>query len=130
MSLDLAPSVKERYKEAGHAKALAILALRKKGISKVDPNEQRIKDRKEDIKEKVKKRMRSEEDEGAPENCGGAKKPKVEKTVTVFGKEVSVEKLEEIRNKKSVNTRLVEEADLDAADKYFFIALALVFCSC
>ena len=118
VSLDLDPRVKARYAEAGHAKALAILAMRKKGIAKVDPNKEfRTKDRKDDIKEKVKKRMRSDEEE---ENEVAAKKAKPgQKTVMVFGKEVSMEKLEEIRNKKSSNSHLAEEADLAAADKYF-----------
>jgi minichromosome maintenance protein 10 len=114
--------------EAGHAKALAILTAKAKGIAKADPNSgHRAKGREEVIKEKVKKRMRSDEEE-TPENAAffyaensSAKKAKKEasKTVTVFGKEVSVDKLEEIRNKKSANSRLAEEAELEAADRYF-----------
>ena len=121
VSLELDPRVKARYAEAGHAKALAILAMRKKGIAKMDPNKEfRTKDRKEDIKEKVKKRMRSDEEE----NEVAAKKARGEqKTVMVFGKEVSVEKLEEIRNKKSTSSHLAEEADLAAADRYFEIII-------
>ena len=122
--LDMSPSVKARYNEAGHAKALAILALRKKGIAKTDPNQgHRSKGRQEDIQEKVKKRMRSEEEEDGSQDSGaenGVKKArKAPETVTVFGKEVDVAKLEELRNKKSANSHLVEEAELDAADRYF-----------
>merc|ERR550517_1958647 len=119
ISLDLSPSVKARYAEAGHAKALAILAMRKKTIEKKDPNaEHRVKGRVDDIKGKVQKRLRSDEDDtnhGEDDNGPSAKKVK---TVTAFGREISVDKLEEIRNKKS-NSHLAEEADLEAADKYF-----------
>ena len=119
ISLDLSPSVKARYAEAGHAKALAILAMRKKTIEKKDPNaEHRVKNRVDDIKGKVQKRLRSDEDVPPPWeiNSPAAKKPKV---VTAFGREISVDKLEELRNKKSANSHLAEEAELDAADKYF-----------
>ena len=120
ISLDMSPTVKARYAEAGHAKALAILAMRKKTIEKKDPNaEHRVKGRVDDIKGKVQKRLRSDEDDtnhGEDDNGPSAKKVK---TVTAFGREISVDKLEEIRNKKSANSHLAEEADLEAADKYF-----------
>ena len=119
ISLDLSPSVKARYAEAGHAKALAILAMRKKTIEKKNPNtEHRVKGRVEVIKGKVLKRLRNDgdaENEG-DEEPSAAKKAR---TVTAFGRDISVDKLEEIRNKKSANSHLAEEAQLEAADKYF-----------
>ena len=122
ISLDMSPSVKARYAEAGHAKALAILAMRKKTIEKKDPNkEHRVKHRVDDIKGKVQKRLRSDEDDpnDGEEGDDGPPTAKKVKTVTAFGREISVDKLEEIRNKKSANSHLAEEADLEAADKYF-----------
>ena len=121
ISLDMSPTVKARYAEAGHAKALAILAMRKKTIEKKDPNaEHRVKGRVDDIKGKVLKRLRSNEDEtNNSEEDDGPPTAKKVKTVTAFGREISVDKLEEIRNKKSANSHLAEEADLEAADKYF-----------
>jgi len=50
------------------------------------------------------------------------KKPRLDdklKTVTVFGKEMSVEELNELRGKKSRNTHLAAEAELEQTDKYF-----------
>ena len=121
ISLDMSPSVKARYAEAGHAKALAILAMRKKTIEKKDPNaEHRVKHRVDDIKGKVLKRLRSDEDDANDgEEDDGPPTAKKVKTVTAFGREISVDKLEEIRNKKSANSHLAEEADLEAADTYF-----------
>jgi len=129
ISLDVSPSVKNRF-AAGHSKALAILALKGEKISKVDPNNShRTKNRTPDVKQKVLKRIRSEEEDdtnssdGENKSGNANKKAKKEpKTVLVFGKEVSVEELEAIRNKKSVNSHLVGEAELEAADNYFFKA--------
>ena len=80
------------------------------------------------------KRVRSEEDGSGSgdENCAGTAnkrarteaEPAKPRTVTVFGKEVSVEELEAVRTKQSRNIKLGEEADLAAADRYFLKAEA------
>jgi len=125
VSLDLSPSMKSKF-AAGHSKALAILALKGEKISKVDPNmSHRSKNRTPEVKQKVLKRMRDEDSDSVNSNtenlsANANKKARTDqKKVIVFGKEVSVEELEAIRNKKSVNSHLVGEAELEAADKYF-----------
>jgi len=125
ISLDISPSVKNKF-AAGHSKALAILALKGEKIAKADPNlSHRSKNRTPDAKKKVLKRMREEEEDitisdAENKSMNANKKARTEqKKVMVFGKEVSVEELEAIRNKKSVNSHLVGQAELEAADKYF-----------
>ena len=50
------------------------------------------------------------------------KKPRLgdkTRTVTVFGKEMTVAELEKLKSTRSKNEHLVAEAELAAADKYF-----------
>ena len=128
-SLDISPSVKKNYLNSSQSKALAILKMKGNSLAKVDPNNQhRSKNRTEDVKDKIKKRIRSEDDEIADEenvSSNANKKPKIEtKTVMVFGKEVKVGDLEAARDKSSQNTHLIDEAELEAVDNYFFKAEA------
>lgn len=126
-SLDISPSIKKNYINNSQAKALAILKMKGNKLSKLDPNNlHRSKNKTPDVQEKVKKRIRSEEDDSQgsdTENISGnvAKKPK---TVLVFGKEVNVEDLEAARSKTTTNKNLVEDAELEAVDKYFMKAEA------
>ena len=128
-SLDISPSVKKNYLNASQSKALAILKMKGNNLAKVDPNNQhRSKNRTPDVKDKIKKRIRSEEDEIADEEnmpSSANKKRKTEtKTVMVFGKEVKIDDLEAARDKSSQNTHLIDEAELEAVDNYFFKAEA------
>ena len=131
-SLDISPSVKNNYMKSSQAKALAILKMKGNKLSKTDPNNlHRAKNRTPDVKDKVMKRVRSDGDDDSQESdnenvSGNAnKKRKTEpKTVLVFGKEVKVEDLEAARNKTTSNQQLVNEAELEAVDNYFFKAEA------
>ena len=127
ISLGVSPSVKKNY-NSSQSKALAILKMKGNQIAKVDPNNQhRSKNRNSDINDRVKKRIRSEDDEIADENIPSSanKKLKTEtKTVVVFGKRVNVDDLEAARDQSSQNTKLINEAELEAVDNYFFKAEA------
>ena len=128
-SLGISPSVKKNYLNSSQSKAAAILKMKGNSLAKVDPNNQhRSKNRPLDVKDKIKKRIRSEDDEIADEEnvpSNANKKPKLEtKTVMVFGKEVKVGDLEAARDKSSQNTHLIDEAELEAVDNYFFKAEA------
>jgi len=117
IDLNVSPSVKKNF-AVGHSKALAILKLKGEKIQKIDPNNMhRVKNRTPEAKNKVLKRVRNDDEEEGENNASNANKKA--KTVMVFGKEVSVEELEAIRNKKSSNLHLVEKGELEAADDYF-----------
>ena len=126
-SLDISPSMKKNYINNSQSKALAILKAKGNKLAKLDPNNlHRSKNRTPEVKNKVLKRIRSDEDDSQDsdsENISGnvAKKAK---TVIVFGKEVSVDDLEAVRNKTTSNKNLVEDAELEAVDKYFMKAEA------
>merc|ERR1712098_969428 len=131
-SLDISPSMKKNY-NSSQAKALAILKMKGNKLAKLDPNNtHRSKSKTPDVKEKVLKRIRSEEDdsqdsnsENEVANANKNKKQKTEgKTVMVFGKEVKVDDLEGARSKTTENSHLVKAAELDAVDNYFLKAEA------
>merc|ERR1712098_171161 len=131
-SLDISPSMKKNY-NSSQAKALAILKMKGNKLAKLDPNNtHRSKSKTPDVKEKVLKRIRSEEDdsqdsnsENEVANANKNKKQKTEgKTVMVFGKEVKVDDLEAARSKTTENPHLVKAAELDAVDNYFLKAEA------
>ena len=125
-SLEVSPALVRSYSaKASQAKALAILKMKGEKISRADPNNlHRAKNKTPDVKDKVLKRIRSEEDDEENVQGNANKKPRTGKTVMVFGKEVQLEDLEAVRGKTTTNKQLVEEAELDAVDGYFLKAEA------
>ena len=124
VSLELSTAVRKSY-SASQNKALAILKMKGEKLAKIDPNSlHRAKNRTPDIKNKVMKRIRSDEDDEENVEGNANKRAKTAKTVTVFGKEVKVEDLEAVRGKRTSNKQLVEEAELEAVDGYFLKAEA------
>lgn len=109
-------------------RALAILQAKNKTIQAADPNslhKSKIKNKTPESQDKIKKRLASSLD-GSDENDQNEtnKKPRLaevdkNKTVTVFGKEMTVAELEKLKSTRSRNEHLVAEAELAAADKYF-----------
>ena len=126
ISLDLSSSVKKSYSTtASQNKALAILKMKGEKLAKLDPNNlHRAKNKTPDVKDKVMKRIRSDDDGDENVQGNANKKAKTVKTVMVFGKEVKLEDLEAVRGKGTANSQLVEEAELEAADGYFLKAEA------
>ena len=125
-SLEVSPALVKSYSAtASQAKAMAILKMKGEKLSRVDPNNlHRAKYKTPDVKDKVMKRIRSEEDDEENVQGNANKKPKTGKTVMVFGKEMKLEDLEAVRGKTTTNKQLVEEAELDAVDGYFLKAEA------
>ena len=64
-SLDISPSMKKNYMNASQAKAMAILKMKGNKLAKLDPNNthRSNKNRTPDVKEKILKRIRSEDDD-------------------------------------------------------------------
>ena len=63
-SLDISPSMKKNYMNASQAKAMAILKMKGNKLAKLDPNNtHRSKNRTPDVKDKILKRIRSEDDD-------------------------------------------------------------------
>ena len=125
-SLEVSPALVKSYSAtASQAKAMAILKMKGEKLSRTDPNNlHRAKHKTPDVKDKVMKRIRSEEDDEENVQGNANKKAKTAKTVMVFGKEVNLEDLEAVRGKTTTNSQLVEEAELDAVDGYFLKAEA------
>jgi len=132
-SLDISPSMKKNYMNASQAKAMAILKMKGNKLAKLDPNNtHRSKNRTPDVKDKILKRIRSEDDDddsqgsnSENEASNANKKQRTEgKTVMVFGKEVKVDDLEAARSKTTENSHLVNAAELEAVDNYFLKAEA------
>ncbi|XP_023338992.1 protein MCM10 homolog [Eurytemora carolleeae] len=125
--IDLSPGQKSKF-SAGRFRALAILQAKNKTIQAADPNslhKSKIKNKTPESQDKIKKRLASSLD-GSDENDQNEtnKKPRLaevdkNKTVTVFGKEMTVAELEKLKSTRSRNEHLVAEAELAAADKYF-----------
>ena len=100
-------------------KAKAILALNGQKLAKNDPNyvmkRKRSLENMEKVNEKVSKVLNKSDEnlDSEPES----KKPKVFRSFT--GEIIDEKKMEELKNKRSVNQNLVQEAELEAEEKYF-----------
>lgn len=128
--IDISPAQKSKV-SVSHAKALAILAAKGRNIAAVDPNKEHRSKRKNktaESQENIKRRLSSatesaDSGEENDKNTPNKKKAKVEedknKTVTVFGKEMTVAELQRLKGAGSKNAHLAEEAELAAADQYF-----------
>jgi len=130
ISIDVSPSVKSSY-SASHSRALAILKNKNKSLHKEDPNKVHKKnnvltpDRVQTMKRRAERSSADDEDQSSPGGKAPAsKRSKTDekespKTVRVFGREMSQEELDALRSRKSKNQHLLNEAELEAADKYF-----------
>merc|ERR1711874_592828 len=103
------------------SKEAAIQALKGKTLAKTDPNyvmkRKRSLDDLESANKKVAKTLKTDDKDEASETPSNKKEVKTFRSFT--GEIIDEKKMEELRNKKSINQRLVNDAELEEEDKYF-----------
>ena len=119
ISFDFSPKPKS-------SKEAAILALKGKTLTKSDPNHVMKRKRSSNDLESMNKKVARALDESnsddkdkkaSEEAVSGKKEVKTFRSFT--GEIIDEKKMDELRNKKSINQRLVNDAELEEEDKYF-----------
>ena len=106
------------------SKAAAILALKGKTLAKIDPNyvmkRKRSLDDVEESQRKVAKTLMNESTENIASDESKPHEEKPKKVVRSFTGEIIDEKrMEELKNRKSINQNLVNVAELEEEEAYF-----------